>query len=223
MPQRFLDPPAGRVLLAHQALRVNLQQDSNTVPGPLRDLVRWDAAVELGGHRGVAEVIGPTGEGRGVLLGCQRLLARGAPDAAVGALRQLAAADTTKQPTIRSGAEPVEVSVEQRGQDRGVGTARVSPAPRCLSERRSGRRPLSPGDPTGSCQRQSPSRVLVCAAESASMRSRAPPPAARASGYTATPPQTHSPTLVASAKVAHGRSTARDHVYSACRTSHTGS
>ena len=68
-PERGGDATTGRVLLAGDALGVDLQQHGDAVTGPLGDLGRRHAGVEPGRHRRVPQVVGPARERRRDLLG----------------------------------------------------------------------------------------------------------------------------------------------------------
>jgi hypothetical protein len=56
--ERVLDPSPGRLVLAVDALRVDLQQHVNAVARPLGNLRRRHSSVESGRDRRVAELIG---------------------------------------------------------------------------------------------------------------------------------------------------------------------
>jgi hypothetical protein len=67
LAQGFADPALGELVLADDSLGVDPQQHVDAVPGPFGDLGRVDAAVEPRGQTRVPQVVGPPGQGRGLL------------------------------------------------------------------------------------------------------------------------------------------------------------
>ena len=59
LAQDGIDPASGRVVLADEALGVDLEQHGNAVPRPRGDLCCGHSSVEPRRHCGVPEVIGP--------------------------------------------------------------------------------------------------------------------------------------------------------------------
>jgi len=71
----LVDAALGGVVLAVDALGIDLEQDGDAVSGPLGDLGRWDASVEPGAYAGVTQIVDALGERGGVLSGCECRLA----------------------------------------------------------------------------------------------------------------------------------------------------
>lgn len=67
LAQGFANAAPGELVLADDALGVDPQKNVDAVPGPFGDLGWEDAAVQPCGQSGVPEVVGPLGEGRGLL------------------------------------------------------------------------------------------------------------------------------------------------------------
>lgn len=61
--QSVFDPLPVELVAAVDALGVDTQQDVDAVAGPLGNLGGIDAGVQPGGQAGVAQVVGPPGEG----------------------------------------------------------------------------------------------------------------------------------------------------------------
>jgi len=83
LAQRFADPALGQLVLARDAFGVDAQQDVHAVPGALGHLSGVDAAVEPCEQAGVAQIVRPPGERRGLLGRGERRLARRGSGAAV--------------------------------------------------------------------------------------------------------------------------------------------
>ena len=73
--------------------------------GLLGDVAGGDAAVEPGGHGGVAEVVGAAGKRGGVLVGCQCSPPGAVPEAGVGDAGEVATALTAEESVVVVGAE----------------------------------------------------------------------------------------------------------------------
>ena len=62
LAEDVLDAALVELVLAVDALGVDVEQDGDAVSGPLGDLSRGDARAEAGGDAGVAEVVDAAGE-----------------------------------------------------------------------------------------------------------------------------------------------------------------
>ena len=70
-----LDPLHGGGFRVVEALGIDPEEYVDAVSGPLRDLSRGDSGGQPGRQAGVPEVVRPSRQGRGDLIGGQRLLA----------------------------------------------------------------------------------------------------------------------------------------------------
>jgi hypothetical protein len=116
LAQGFADAALGELILADDTLGVDPQQHVDPVPGPFSHLCRVDAAVQPGQQAGVPQVVGPTGQGRGLLGRSERDLARFDPRAPVGDRRQFTASDAAEEAAIWRGAEPLKMIAQQPGE-----------------------------------------------------------------------------------------------------------
>src|ERR1700720_2515770 len=99
--ESFLDPLAGDVLLAVDAMHVDGLQDADAVPSPCGDYAGRGARAQPEGQGGVPQVVRPQGERGAGQNWAERSVAGGMPDPAVQAFAEHAAAGTAEQPPVR--------------------------------------------------------------------------------------------------------------------------
>src|ERR1019366_5113683 len=109
----FLDPLAGDVLLAVDAMHVDGLQDADAVPGPCGDFAGRGARVQPEGHGGVPQVVRPAGERGGGQDWAERSVTGGVPDPAVQAFAEHAAAGAAEQPPVRRRAVITQVPAQE--------------------------------------------------------------------------------------------------------------
>jgi hypothetical protein len=109
-----VDPAAGRVPLAGEALGVDLEQHDDAVAGPLGDLRRRDTRAQPRRHRRMPQVVRTSGEWTGGLVLRQCLDPCLSLDPGVRALGGLVLANSSEEQAIGRRAERGEMIRQKR-------------------------------------------------------------------------------------------------------------